>query len=78
MRTKSYCRTFTAVLCTLIGFNATLAQASLSLQTDGVQLTTEVRITPAAASGARFERMNPNLASLQDFRPAKRFDQSIR
>ncbi len=67
MRTKSYCRTFTAVLCILIGFNATLAQASLLLQTNGVQLPTGARITPAAANGARFERMNPNLASLPDF-----------
>ncbi|MHB1676761.1 MAG: beta-propeller fold lactonase family protein [Sulfuriferula sp.] len=64
---KLFCWTTSAVLFILIGINAIAAQASLSVQTDGTQLPTGVRITPTAATGARFERMNPDLPTLPNF-----------
>ena len=43
------------------------ALGDTALQINGVQLPTGVRITPEAVPGARFERLNPDLAALPDF-----------
>ncbi|MDP2025120.1 beta-propeller fold lactonase family protein [Sulfuriferula sp.] len=58
-----------AALFTLGGGGVSVVSAApvAAIQTDGTQLPTGARITPQAARGARFERMNPSLPTLPDF-----------
>ncbi|MEO6147743.1 MAG: hypothetical protein ABIT70_12000, partial [Sulfuriferula sp.] len=54
-------------LFTLGGGGISAVSAALVIHTDGTQLPTGARITPKAAPGARFERMNPDLPTLPNF-----------
>ncbi|MHB1591855.1 MAG: bifunctional YncE family protein/alkaline phosphatase family protein, partial [Sulfuricella sp.] len=49
------------------GVGTVSAAPAAAVQTNGTQLPTGARITPTAARGARFERMNPDLPTLPDF-----------
>ncbi|VAX12046.1 hypothetical protein MNBD_GAMMA24-269 [hydrothermal vent metagenome] len=58
---------FILISIALSAFSGACASAASAIQTHGTQLPTGVRITPAAASGAQFKRMNPDLPSLPEF-----------
>lgn len=58
---------FTLINIALLALGSGCASAASAIQTHGTQLPTGVRITPTAARGAQFKRMNPDLPSLPGF-----------
>ena len=75
MRFKLLVRTAIWVAAILGGIN--ISALAATIQTNGVQLPTGVRITPTAALGSLFERMNPNLPSLPDFQAGQAVSTTI-
>ena len=61
------CFRFTLISIACLAFSGACASAPSTIQTHGTQLPTSVRITPVAAPGAQFKRMNPDLPGLPDF-----------